>query len=115
MATRTITFTLPAELADKLEEALQTDHVKLEEIAVGWLFFGRGIAEPGAQPGRHEVGLPQGDVNRTSSIFSRWQESYGCVVQLNASGDSRVPRPSGGKAKQQPQVLEREQPIEWRT
>jgi hypothetical protein len=49
MATRTLTFTLPAELADKLEEALQTDHVKLEEIAVGWLFFGRGIAEPGAQ------------------------------------------------------------------
>jgi hypothetical protein len=49
MATRTLTFTLPTELADKLEEALQTDHVKLEEIAMGWLFFGRGIAEPGAQ------------------------------------------------------------------
>lgn len=49
MATRTLSFTLPAELANELEAALQTDHVKLEEIAMGWLFFGRGITEPGAQ------------------------------------------------------------------
>jgi hypothetical protein len=49
METRTLSFTLPAELADKLEQALQADHVRLEEIAIGWLFFGRGIAEPGAR------------------------------------------------------------------
>lgn len=48
METRTLIFTLPAELADKLEQALQTDHVSLEQIAVGWLFWGRGIYEPGA-------------------------------------------------------------------
>jgi hypothetical protein len=48
METKTLSFTLPVDLADKLEQALQADHVKLEEIAVGWLFFGRGIAEPGA-------------------------------------------------------------------
>jgi hypothetical protein len=48
METRTLSLTLPAELADKLEQALQADHVRLEEIAIGWLFFGRGINEPGA-------------------------------------------------------------------
>jgi len=48
METRTLSLTLPAELADKLEHALRTDHVRLEEIAIGWLFFGRGISEPGA-------------------------------------------------------------------
>jgi hypothetical protein len=54
METRTLSLTLPAELADKLEKALQTDHVRLEEIAIGWLFFGRGISEPGA--GRFAAG-----------------------------------------------------------
>jgi hypothetical protein len=48
METRTLSLTLPAELADKLEQALQADHVRLEDIAIGWLFFGRGISEPGA-------------------------------------------------------------------
>jgi hypothetical protein len=47
--TRTLSFTLPTELADKLEQALKTDHVKLEEIAIGWLLFGRGASEPGAR------------------------------------------------------------------
>jgi hypothetical protein len=65
MATRSLTFTLPTELADKLEEALQTDHVKLEEIAMGWLLWGRGICEPGAaRPDRiaiPKLDAPQGE------------------------------------------------------
>ncbi|MFZ0770395.1 MAG: hypothetical protein WCA49_04430 [Candidatus Sulfotelmatobacter sp.] len=48
MEPRTLSLTLPAELADKLDR-LQTDHVGPEEIAIGWLFFGRGTAEPGAR------------------------------------------------------------------
>jgi hypothetical protein len=44
----TFTFTLPSELADKLKEALEADHITLERIALGWLFFGRGSVEGGA-------------------------------------------------------------------
>jgi hypothetical protein len=42
METRTLSFTLPGELADKLEQAMKSDHVSLEQIAIGWLFLGTG-------------------------------------------------------------------------
>jgi hypothetical protein len=65
METRTLSFTLPAELADKLEEALQADHVRLEEIAIGWLLWGRGICEPGAARAARmalpKLGSPEGE------------------------------------------------------
>jgi len=50
METKTLSFTLPVELADRLEQALLSDHVSLEQIAMGWLLWGRGISEPGAPP-----------------------------------------------------------------
>jgi hypothetical protein len=53
MTIKTLSFTLPAELAEKLEQALRSDHVSLEQIAVGWLFWGRGISEAGAQRPPH--------------------------------------------------------------
>jgi hypothetical protein len=59
--TKTISITLPAELADKFQEALQADHVTLEQLLIGWLVWGRreppGIAEPGAHvPSLAELG-----------------------------------------------------------
>jgi hypothetical protein len=58
MANKTLSFTLPEELAERLEQALRSDSVSLEQIAVGWLFWGRGISEAGAQRPPH-IAIPK--------------------------------------------------------
>ena len=43
---KTLSLTMPAGLADRLQRALETQHITLEQIVLQWLLFGRRGVRP---------------------------------------------------------------------